>query len=41
MIVIPFHEVDYVYIRDFLKDFIHEVEHEVSLIEHILDFLGF
>ncbi len=40
-IVIPFEDEDYVYIRDFLKDFIEEVHHEEGLLEKFIDVLGF
>ena len=40
-VVIPFHEEDYVYIREYLKDFIEEVDYEENLMEKMLDFLGF
>lgn len=40
-IVIPFEKEDYVYIRDFLKDFLEEVDHDESLMEKIFDVLGF
>ena len=41
LIVIPFEIDDYVYIRNFCKDFLEEVDHEENLTEKILDYLGF
>jgi len=41
LIVVPFEPHDYDYIRDFLLDFIEEVDHEDNLTEKILDYLGF